>query len=459
MPSTPPEQQAHEWQRLLAQFPLEIAAQVNQLAAAHQAELAGYFYERMLEEEDARQFLTHEQVKNRLESSMQRWIGALFPASPDHEQLLGLIAQQKLIGEVHARINIPLHLVLRGARHLKQKFLALLGEHPVSDSCKLSASRLVTEVIDLAMEIMSRAFSLAIDRNSRQEEGYRLFSVVQNIGNERERQHATLLDWENRVMFDLATGQTRAQLPKLASSEFGLWFRHKGAYAFQGTVECKLILEGMEYIDGTLLPTFLRADLAPEERLQKLHDLREQAKAIVFHLDTLFNQIHELESGRDALTRILNRKFLSVVLGKEVAYAQQSGRAFATLILDIDHFKSINDTFGHEAGDLALQQVATLLSNNCRGGDYVFRMGGEEFLVLLVDINENGALGVAEKLRRQIEQECFQLPGGRALQLSVSIGLAVHDGHPDYQRIIRRADQALYEAKHGGRNRVVVAKG
>ncbi|MEE4461632.1 GGDEF domain-containing protein, partial [Azotobacter chroococcum] len=88
----------------------------------------------------------------------------------------------------------------------------------------------------------------------------------------------------------------------------------------------------------------------------------------------------------------------------------------------------------------------------------VFRMGGEEFLVLLVDVNQGQALGVAEKLRQQAEQERFRLPSERDLQLTVSIGLALHDGHPDYQRQLRQADRALYEAKHGGRNRVMLAR-
>lgn len=154
------------------------------------------------------------------------------------------------------------------------------------------------------------------------------------------------------------------------------------------------------------------------------------------------------------MTRMLNRKFLPVVLGKEVNYARKTGRSFAVLALDIDHFKSINDTHGHEAGDLVLQQLALLLSNNSRGGDYVFRLGGEEFLMLLVDIGLSGALGVAEKLRRQVEAETFRLAREQTLRLSISVGVAGHDGHPDYQNILRQADEALYRAKHAGRNRV-----
>src|SRR5690606_23330404 len=295
------------------------------------------------------------------------------------------------------------------------------------------------------------------DRNARNEEAYRLFSVAQNVGAEKERQRAALLDWENQLMFDLAMGLEFQQLPRLCASEFGLWFRHKGAYAFQGTTEVTQILESMERIDNVLLPMFGGREGDAEIRMQRLRDLREQAKSVVFHLDTLFEQVNELESGRDVLTRMLNRKFLPVVMSKEVTYSRKSGRPFAVLAIDIDHFKMINDTHGHEAGDLVLQQVALLLSNHSRGGDYVFRLGGEEFLMLLVDISGTGAVGVADKLRRQVEKEVFRLPREQSLKLTISVGVAGHDGHPDYQNLLRAADEALYRAKHGGRNRVELA--
>src|SRR5690606_35177125 len=123
----------------------------------------------------------------------------------------------------------------------------------------------------------------------------------------------------------------------------------------------------------------------------------------------------------------------------------------------VDHFKNLNDRFGHEAGDMVLQQLAVLLSNNSRGGDYLFRLGGEEFLLILVDITPESAVQVAEKLRKQVAAETFRLPNEQSVKATISIGLSMHDGHPDYQRAMRRADDALYQAKREGRNRVVMA--
>src|SRR5690606_18049707 len=212
-------------------------------------------------------------------------------------------------------------------------------------------------------------------------------------------------------------------LPRLGDSEFGLWFRHKASHAFQGSPESTSILTYIRSIDSQL--EALREGVGERHELpiDLLRKTREQTKSIRFLLDSLFEQANDLEAGRDALTHLLNRKFLPVVMSKEVIYSRQSGHSFAVLLIDVDHFKQINDTHGHEAGDLALQQIASLLTSNTRGGDYAFRHGGEEFLLVLVDIEASRALQVAEGLRQRIAAEPFRV-GGQTLQLTVSIGVA-----------------------------------
>src|SRR5690606_31283648 len=240
----------------------------------------------------------------------------------------------------------------------------------------------------------------------------------------------------------------------IATSEFGLWFRHKASHAFQGSPESTSILSYIEAIDAQLRDMTYLADQATT--LGLLRKVREQTKSIKFLLDSLFEQANDLEAGRDALTRLLNRKFLPVVMSKEVLYSRQSGHTFAVLLLDVDYFKQINDNHGHDVGDQVLQHLAGLLTSNTRGGDYAFRHGGEEFLVLLLDINPTKAMQVAENLRHRIAAEPAKLSSQQSLNVTVSIGVAVHDGHPDYQRLLRRADEALYLAKSQGRNRCVL---
>lgn len=444
-----------EWTSLIEAIPPQVAQMVRALATEHKAVLAGYFYSKMLADADASVFLSHDEVKNRLHRSMQNWLVSVF-ATDTSEGIQTAIAHQHKIGEVHARVGIPVHLVLRGARHLKERFHQILQQ-----GCELPAEQLPVAVshiyntVDFAMEIMSHAYADSHERLSRAEEGYRLFAVTQNLAMEKERQRAALLDWENQMIFGQATGLSADQLPRIAASEFGLWFRHKGAHGFEGALETTLILEALTCIDDTLLPLFARSDA--EQRISLLRDLRDQAKGIAYHLDLLFEQSNELESGRDVLTRLLNRKFLPVIMSKQINYALKSGTTFAVLALDLDYFKKVNDRYGHEAGDLVLQQFATLLLNKSRAGDYLFRLGGEEFLMLLVDVTPTNARFVAEKLRKQIAAEAFRLPGGERLNISSSMGLAMFNGHPDYQRLMRRADEALYKAKHDGRNQLVIA--
>ncbi|MDU9392032.1 diguanylate cyclase [Pseudomonas sp. zfem002] len=452
MPSVSPELQAREWHSLVAQFPRALTRALQSLVESHKATLAARFYEHMLADPNASLILSHDEVKSRLGSSMQAWLVKVYSASAE-DDFLPLVALQKQVGEVHARIDVPLHLVLSGARHLKKQLFQLIVEQGWAAEEHAQILRLSSETMDLAMEIMSHAYSRSHDRNSRNEEGYRLFSVLQNITTERERQRGALLDWENSLMFDLAMGSSGVNLPRLATSDFGLWFRHKGAYAFQNTPQSEQILGIVRNMDDELLPQFLAA--GEELRMALLREIRDQTKSLMFNLDSLFNTANELESGRDVLTRMLNRKFLPVVIGNEITIAQKSAQGFSVLAVDIDRFKYINDTFGHDAGDLILQQTAEILSSHSRAGDYVFRMGGEEFLMILVDINHANALKVAEKLRRQVEAEPLNLTEGRRHPVTVSIGVATYNGHPDYQHLLRQADQAMYQAKQGGRNRVV----
>lgn len=450
------EQLAREWASQLERFSPEIKQYIQKVAERHQSLLADHFYSQMLDDVHASSFLSHEQVKTRLHGSMQRWIVGVF--SLHHEQNMdAVVAQQVKIGEVHARVSIPVHLVLRGARYLKERMADLIHQDDISELQIRIATSLIAVNIDLAMEIMSYAYAASTERNSRAEEAYRLFAVAQDIGNEKERQRGALLDWENQLMYGLAVGLSMEQLPRIESSEFGLWFRHKGAHAFEGATETGQILEAMNYIDTVLLPSFHFGQSQDQGQLQHLRELREHTKAIRYHLERLFELSNELESGRDVLTRLLNRKFLPVVMARQLTQARNEGKPFAVLLIDIDYFKQINDSHGHEAGDYVLQQLASFLVNTSRAGDYLFRLGGEEFLMLLVDVDEKSALRTAEKLRQAVAAEDLKLPHSQSIRVTLSIGLAMFSGHPDYQHLLRRADDALYQAKHSGRNRVVIA--
>lgn len=443
-----------EWQQLIASENTEQLALILSLVRAHSEELAHYFYQVMLSEQNAADFLSHEQVKTRLSKSLQKWLINLYHVDENYN-LAATLQQQITVGEIHARIKIPIHFVLRGARCLKEHFALLLNQQPLDPQQTFKCYQLYCDLIDIAMELMSQAYAISADKGSRSEEIYRLFSISQNIATERERQKAALLDWENKLMFEYTLGlNNSAQLPRLRRSDFGLWFMHKGAHAFHDYKETRIISHNIQQIDDLLLPQMTQEQTSPEEKQQLLRDIHEATQNIKFHLDEIFNCNNEMENGRDVLTRLLNRKFLPTVMNREIAYARTHNTPFSVVLLDVDHFKAINDTHGHEAGDLVLQQLSSLLLNTCRSGDFIFRMGGEEFLLVLVDTDFSSAQMVAEKIRHKIAEELFVLPANKKIHVTASLGVALYDGHPDYEVLLRFADQALYMAKEQGRNQV-----
>jgi two-component system, cell cycle response regulator len=158
----------------------------------------------------------------------------------------------------------------------------------------------------------------------------------------------------------------------------------------------------------------------------------------------------------DDLTGLYNRRYFDRHLTLMLQKAQQQQRDLSLMLIDLDFFKSVNDTHGHDAGDAVLREFADRLRRNIRGVDLACRFGGEEFVVLMPDTDLRQAEGVAERVRSAIAERRFDVSGKALLQLTVSVGLArneiVGDG-PD--QLLKRADVALYRAKHGGRNRVV----
>ncbi len=159
---------------------------------------------------------------------------------------------------------------------------------------------------------------------------------------------------------------------------------------------------------------------------------------------------------RDALTGVGNRIALEITAEREIAMARRTNQPTAILVLDIDHFKRINDRYGHSAGDRVLVETARKLRENCRESDSVFRFGGEEFVVLLSQTEENGAFAIAERIRNAIATMNTQYEQ-TGIHVTASIGIACLNRSETLHAWFDRADRALYLAKQAGRNRVVRA--
>jgi two-component system, cell cycle response regulator len=159
----------------------------------------------------------------------------------------------------------------------------------------------------------------------------------------------------------------------------------------------------------------------------------------------------------DALTGLFNRRYMESHLGTLIEQAASRGKPLVVLALDIDYFKSINDTHGHDAGDDVLRDFALRIKRSIRGIDLACRIGGEEFVIVMPETDMAVAAMVAERLRRRIAAEPFAIgQGARSIPVTISIGIAALRGREDdAARVLKRADQALYRAKRDGRNRVV----
>jgi diguanylate cyclase (GGDEF)-like protein len=180
--------------------------------------------------------------------------------------------------------------------------------------------------------------------------------------------------------------------------------------------------------------------------------LREAAP--VLEAKRLMSTLRE-SALRDPMTGLHNRRFLQEYVDILVSYTDRNKSSFTVLMADLDYFKQINDTYGHEAGDATLKALAKELTNSVRASDLVIRYGGEEFLILLRDTPPEKGLPVAEKIRETIENMKVELTGV-VVQRTISIGIA---GYPEnssnFWQVVKYADVALYQAKDAGRNRVL----
>ncbi len=269
------------------------------------------------------------------------------------------------------------------------------------------------------------------------------------------------------LLLGLSAGGVRTALDLLAQ------LRESGALPYtillgqvkEEAVQRKLLLAGVSDWVGLplsgprLLHTCKRAmEWAHVKRIQveyesAIHDLRERRSMLEIEAAALRNEVLT-----DPLTGLLNRRAFDQNLEHAVHQWERHRRSFVLLLGDVDHFKLINDRFGHPVGDEVLQEMAARIRSSLRRSDLAFRIGGEEFAVLLSETTLKAGTEVADKLRCRIDEEPFTLPGGQTIFPSISFGVGgAMDLGP--AELVATVDRALYQAKALGRNRVVVAEG
>ena len=195
-----------------------------------------------------------------------------------------------------------------------------------------------------------------------------------------------------------------------------------------------------------------KSKLSTEKLAETIDDALKRWRQIQ---QSLANQ-EELErlANIDSLTGLVNRGAILRKLGEQTKYANRYREEFSLDMLDIDHFKKVNDQYGHLTGDDVLEQVAILVRQDIREADTAGRYGGEEFIIILPRTDLSSALNVAERVRKTIETSEMKDSKGNVFGITVSQGISIYQPGEDEYSLISRADNALYKAKENGRNRV-----
>jgi two-component system cell cycle response regulator len=202
-------------------------------------------------------------------------------------------------------------------------------------------------------------------------------------------------------------------------------------------------LGAVDYVVKPFEPAELRARVRAALRTKRFHDLLSARSHV------------------DGLTGVWNRSYFNQRIGDEISAAQRYGRTVTIVMLDLDNFKALNDSFGHPFGDQVLEVIGEILHTSMRTTDAPCRYGGEEFALILTETDERGAVVSAERIRQQVAQHPFR-PRDRHVQVTASLGIACSAMFDrkvlSVSKLVTAADDALYGAKHEGRNRVCVAK-
>lgn len=419
-------------------------------------EIAKEFYREMLADDKAANFLSHDEVKKRLTESMKNWIDSVFVYRKNIEAIEEYKSLQLKIGQLHAKIGLPVSLVNYGMYIIKQEILHLLIASELNRQNLGAVVVLTNQCLDCALQIINESYDSDFVVNEKNSQAFKIQFSSHHLAVDCERLRTSLSDWMRDLLLNIQQNSLDTHsLLSIRHSSFGLWVTHKAKLFLSNRPEYTTLICLLDEMDETVhkIAASVEDNSPRQEHFKKLNDLVTQANWV---LGNFAKEIINQDSGRDSLTRLFNRRFLDTVMRHETAVSIK-GAVFGIIEIDIDHFKKINDSHGHDNGDKILTQLAEILSNEVRAGDFVFRQGGEEFLIVLGGVNDQVIRRIAEKIRIAVSDTVFKLADNKPLNITVSIGTAIHDGHPDFQRTIKLADDALYQAKKNGRNQVVAA--
>lgn len=440
------------WRELRSQSSQTTRGLVSQVVHQLSGELADRFYSVMMADPEAGHLLDHQRVNERLRASMKRWITEVFDESVPVEDV---VQRQHKAGEVHARLGVELEWVTRGARVLKRSITEALLAGELTRTGFSEAVTYVHEMIDMAISRMNAAYASDADRQARSDESYRLYFMIQNLRVERERQKARLLEWSQEILVRgyrvAAEGEGTMPTHVLSRSAFGLWLEHKASMLFEGAPEIEDMRLRVRDIESELLPRLAVAPGTLEIARSTMSEIALRVDEIKALLASVFDRYEATEESGDSGSMVLNRRYLPTVARREIAHASQGARGFGMLAIEVDDMGSVREVLGVENVGALEAQLADILVDCVRAGDFIFRVGEDRYLAVVVEADADGLMAVARGMHRRVQETRLRAPGATSVSISVRVGVAAHDGHPDYQRLVDRALDALRQAGLDGR--------
>lgn len=431
---------------------------ISEILHPHFPEMVDTFYTSLLTHPETQAILENKIVEKRLPAALLVWLQLIFPRQQGANTVDAIFDRHRELGQLHAKINVNLNYMLHGVSIIKDRIYAILKDH---QECG-DYSQLVSSLFDALTSIISEHYFSSEMEHESNELSMRVKGLTQNMAIECERMRSMLLDWLRETLNFIYQNACLDldSLPKLKMANFGLWVIYKLDLITTDNSISQELRSRVDDIDHVL---FLAAKGKCEGDeavfLQHINELNDKVTSMSWYISSIVDQAIEIDTGLDPLTRVFNRRYLETVLRRQTNISLKQGLCYSVMLADIDHFKSINDNYGHAAGDLVLKHFAEVLLTSIRASDFLFRYGGEEFLILAGNLDLDSAYNLAEKLRKKVEVSKFAIESGKFLNVTCSIGVAQYKGHPNYNMIVDEADAALYKAKQDGRNKTVKSQG
>jgi diguanylate cyclase len=421
-------------------------------------DIVNHFYRMLLNNTAAIKFLNHDTVKNRLRMTLAQWLADAFIFRTEPADLENYYQYQLEIGHIHARIDLPMSLVDYGMSLIKTQVMLALKNSKLKRDDLADALILAMHVLDWSLAVIDESFERDMVINEKNAQALKMHISAQNLAFDYERLCTSLSEWTRKLLLQIAQNKYDPSMQStIRHSNFGLWISHKAHLFLAGRPELTVLVTLVDNIDEEMRQLAIHIHQKDNVTIEAtLGNLNDYISKTIWVLGNIAKDMFEEENGRDPLTHLFNRRYLETVMRHETAYSLENGILFGALMIDIDFFKRLNDMHGHACGDCILEQLAEVLTQQVRGGDFVFRLGGQEFLIVLADVNQTIIHRVAEKIRSAIANHPFKL-NEKQVSVTVSIGTAIHDRHPDFNRTIKRAKEALADAKENGKNQVVSA--